>query len=216
MKLKKIASLMLAGVMAISMLAGCSNGSNGNNDKEEINTDVLSAASVIAELDKNTTDKVTFSANTSLESALNKALTMTGSSVLGFDQNGMAIFADLVVKAGDMDVVSKFTFPHAEWDQDMDAETRICAYAIPAADLGEKAAVDRFAAMVDQKVVDLEENGQYYAVSTDQIKNDQTYTKYSYTGNVAVVKVEDVMTGYVGYVGVMTVTCTPAEATGKL
>ena len=26
MKLKKIASLMLAGVMAISMLAGCSNG----------------------------------------------------------------------------------------------------------------------------------------------------------------------------------------------
>ena len=215
MKLKKIASLMLAGVMAISMLAGCSNGSNGNNDKEEINTDVLSAASVIAELDKNTTDKVTFSANASLESALNKALSVTGSSVLAQGAN-MGVFADLVAEAGDMEVVSKFTFPHAEWDQDMDAETRIWAYAIPAQDLSEKVAVDSFAAMVDQKVVDLEKNGQYYTVSKASIANDETYTKYSYTGNVAVVKVEDVMTGYVGYVGVMTVTCTPAEATGKL
>ena len=32
MKLKKIASLMLAGVMAVSMLAGCQNGSNGGNN----------------------------------------------------------------------------------------------------------------------------------------------------------------------------------------
>ena len=32
MKLKKIASLMLAGVMAVSMLAGCSNGNNGGNN----------------------------------------------------------------------------------------------------------------------------------------------------------------------------------------
>ena len=36
MKLKKIASLMLAGVMAVSMLAGCSgNGSNNNNNNDE-------------------------------------------------------------------------------------------------------------------------------------------------------------------------------------
>ena len=35
MKLKKIASLMLAGVMAVSMLAGCSTGSNGGNNGSE-------------------------------------------------------------------------------------------------------------------------------------------------------------------------------------
>ena len=35
MKLKKIASLMLAGVMAVSMLAGCSTGSNGGNNGNE-------------------------------------------------------------------------------------------------------------------------------------------------------------------------------------
>ena len=32
MKLKKIASLMLAGVMAVSMLAGCNTTSNGGNN----------------------------------------------------------------------------------------------------------------------------------------------------------------------------------------
>ena len=36
MKLKKIASLMLAGVMAVSMLAGCQTGSNGNGEEPEV------------------------------------------------------------------------------------------------------------------------------------------------------------------------------------
>ena len=31
MKLKKIASLALAGIMAVSMLAGCKDGNNGNS-----------------------------------------------------------------------------------------------------------------------------------------------------------------------------------------
>ena len=35
MKLKKIASLMLAGVMAVSMLAGCNTTSNGGNNGGE-------------------------------------------------------------------------------------------------------------------------------------------------------------------------------------
>ena len=36
MKLKKIASLLLAGVMAVSMLAGCQTGSNGNGEEPEV------------------------------------------------------------------------------------------------------------------------------------------------------------------------------------
>ena len=35
MKLKKIASLMLAGIMAVSMLAGCKSGSTGENGEQE-------------------------------------------------------------------------------------------------------------------------------------------------------------------------------------
>ena len=45
MKLKKIASLMLAGVMAVSMLAGCSNkggaSSEGQNDEPTVSMPLL-------------------------------------------------------------------------------------------------------------------------------------------------------------------------------
>ena len=218
MKLKKIASLMLAGVMAVSMLAGCSgngNGGNGGEGEGQVNTDNLSAASVIAELNEDTTEKVTFSADASLENALNKAIATTGSSV-GYAAEGfMPQFAALVAEVGEIEVVNAFTFPKAELDNDLDPQTRIWAYVIPSVDLSEKAAVDRFAAAVDQKVTDLEDNRQYFENSYGAVAGD-TYTKYSYTGNVAVVKVNDVVTGYTGYVGVMTVTCTPAEATLEL
>ena len=115
-----------------------------------------------------------------------------------------------------LDLVNIFTFPAAEKDQDLDAETRIWGMVIPAADFSEKIAVDLFAEMVDQKVEDLETHNQYKVASKNKVADGDNYTKYSYTGNIAVVKVEDVTTGYTGYVGVMTVTCTPAEATASL
>ena len=215
MKLKKIASLMLAGVMAVSMLAGCStngNGGNGGEGEGQVNTDSLSAASVITELDKDTTDKVTFSANASLESALSKAVSVVGSGNL----DDVGTLATVTADIAELDLVNIFTFPKAENDEDLDAQTRIWGMYIPAVDLSEKAAVDAFAALVDGKVADLVKYDQCLSASKDQVADEDTYTKYSYTGNVAVVKVSDVTTGYTGYVGVMTVTCTPAEATASL
>ena len=216
MKLKKIASLMLAGVMAVSMLAGCSgNGSNGGNGGEgegQVDTDSLSAASIIAELNEDTTEKVTFSANSSLENALNKAVSVVGSGNLGDTDYVARTTADIA----ELDLVRVFTFPKAEKDEDLDAETRIWSAYIPAIDLSEKAAVDVFAELVDGKVEDLVKNDQCRTASKDKVADDDTYTKYSYTGNIAVVKVEDVTTGYTGYIGVITVTCTPAEATASL
>lgn len=47
MKLKKIASLALAGVMAVSMLAGCNNGSNNNNNGSNGEVDVVPASAVL-------------------------------------------------------------------------------------------------------------------------------------------------------------------------
>ena len=61
MKLKKIAALALAGVMAVSMLAGCAG--KGTDDKNDI-TDLTSA--VIAQLSSDTTKKVTFTKSTDL------------------------------------------------------------------------------------------------------------------------------------------------------
>ena len=71
MKLKKIASLMLAGIMAVSMLAGCKSGTP-NTDPTEPETPVDSsfAAAVNAELDDKQKAIVTFENDATLSNAL--------------------------------------------------------------------------------------------------------------------------------------------------
>ena len=73
MKLKKIAALALAGVMAVSMLAGCAG--KGTDDKNDTtDTSGVTAAAVIAKLDTATTKVVGFDENTALEATLKKAI----------------------------------------------------------------------------------------------------------------------------------------------
>ena len=82
MKLKKIASLMLAGVMAVSMLAGCSN--NGNDkDPSTPETPVVSSAStkLYNDLSADTRLSITSAtANSTLESALASSTTKNWNS----------------------------------------------------------------------------------------------------------------------------------------
>ena len=77
MKLKKIASLMLAGVMAISMLAGCSNNS-GNDNKGEGEGETSTATSYSTELrsamNGDAMRKVTAVADAKLDAALKNAV----------------------------------------------------------------------------------------------------------------------------------------------
>ena len=47
MKLKKIASLALAGIMAVSMLAGCKDGGNSNSGSSSENTNTTSGYSAM-------------------------------------------------------------------------------------------------------------------------------------------------------------------------
>ena len=71
MKLKKIASLALAGIMAVSMLAGC-NGSNGGNNgssSSEVTTVNGAAAAINAELDENK-ELISFSEDSSLDNVV--------------------------------------------------------------------------------------------------------------------------------------------------
>ena len=63
MKLKKIASLALAGIMAVSMLAGCKDGSSSSSEPTNPVTPVTGAAAIIDEaLDENS-EKVAFTDN---------------------------------------------------------------------------------------------------------------------------------------------------------
>ena len=81
MKLKKIASLALAGVMAVSMLTACQTSSNNNNNNQGTNPPVetsgLSAA-VEARLDEDLLDYVTLKDSTELDADLEYAVEYVG------------------------------------------------------------------------------------------------------------------------------------------
>ena len=78
MKLKKIASLALAGIMAVSMLAGCKDGGNGNGDVVvDPPVDNSFAAAVNEELDDKYTSILSFESDSSVSNALNKIATST-------------------------------------------------------------------------------------------------------------------------------------------
>ena len=89
MKLKKIASLMLAGLMAVSMLAGCQTASNGGNNGGEGEGEGEGTASgyssvladnLSADAKK---DYITYQDNASDVTALEDALGNLGSVVTG-------------------------------------------------------------------------------------------------------------------------------------
>ena len=81
MKLKKIASLMLAGVMAVSMLAGCSGKTNGE-EKPGDDVVVVPETGIVAEVNNGQNQdndaKIDFTSNTSLDAALTSAVKAFG------------------------------------------------------------------------------------------------------------------------------------------
>src|SRR5699024_2484419 len=113
MKLKKIASLMLAGVMAVSMLAGCNTASN-NNDKPE-NPDAIpstsNSATVLHDNMKGDARKMTTpAANADLDSALKQVVdtyfnnedylgVLTGSSVAQVKYDNIAVNLEKALNA---------------------------------------------------------------------------------------------------------------------
>ena len=68
MKLKKIASLMLAGVMAVSMLAGCSG--DGNKEENGGNTEIKPTVSNAVSVMNDAQSAVKFEANSDFDAAL--------------------------------------------------------------------------------------------------------------------------------------------------
>ena len=87
MKLKKIASLMLAGVMAVSMLAGCSNGSsnNGGASSSEPTTTTGYSSTLYGKLGSIAKSKISFSDSTALNNALTKAMGYAGNDTLVYE-----------------------------------------------------------------------------------------------------------------------------------
>ena len=78
MKLKKIASLALAGVMAVSMLAGCSE-KTGDDTTDGDNNGTVATSPVVSAVN-DAQDKIDFTSDNSLTNALKKAVAEIGAN----------------------------------------------------------------------------------------------------------------------------------------
>ncbi len=223
MKLKKIASLMLAGVMAISMLAGCSNG--GNTEKPVEPATGVNANTVIAALDKKVTDKVTFTASSSLQTTLEKAVQYVGTenideinredltkfdttldedNVLYANKTGDVQSEDWYKKAENNSITRVVKLTDKDYSKYTDAAV-VEALAKAVNDLeiarpnGTGSANQTAAELVSYNNTDFDENGNKY------------YYTFKYTGTMAVTKV--VGDNSTSYVVALTVTRVPSKAT---
>ena len=211
MKLKKIASLMLAGVMAVSMLAGCSgkgNDSNNNGNNTTVDTSVLGVDGIVSLLDEDTTKSVKFSADNSLQNALNKVVSEIGTQIVSTDMNSQK--SNIVERIVEVAEIENFQGGNqfalqAMKKKDADPQTLVDLYIIPAADMSEKMANNVFASDIDDLIANVN------IKDRSSIEDDGSYYKFSFNSNVAAVKVMST-DGFAGYVAVVTLTCTSAEA----
>ena len=108
MKLKKIASLMLAGVMAVSMLAGCQTTSNDQPTQPEQPTTPATgySATVQGKLSAIAKSKLTLSDDAKLDDALDYAVGFASANKIGdwyVGHDNMAMIAgDSATSAGDV------------------------------------------------------------------------------------------------------------------
>ena len=205
MKLKKIASLALAGIMAVSMLAGCKDGGNGNSGSSSENTSTASGYSkVLADnLSDDVTDKkyVTFQDNAQDEAALRQSLNNLNTTALannsagrvlgcifGFEKNGYPeMIADFVDAAGFTDEDLKIGDLAMTWyasNNYINRTVKDGTVFVIDGKVGANEAVKQVAAEVEKYLEQLQEHNSQNAGSSSV--NNDVYD-YEYTVSVSVV-----------------------------
>ena len=215
MKLKKIASLMLAGVMAVSMLAGCSNGTKPDDgEKEPVVTGLT--GEVVAALDEDTTKAVSFTSDSNLDNVVAKYVQKNGT-------NGVKNISASALNSIDDEVSeeTKFTWPDSVGNKDSAKSaakeanvTIVVSSNTVTAGASRDYAVKQIAKAIDDAIENLNLKDDTVIFNVD-IDNDgeaeQFWYDYSYAGNLSVTEVKDATTGVVSYVAVFTVTRTAAQ-----
>ena len=191
MKLKKIASLALAGIMAVSMLAGCSTSGNNGNDDPVVTppADNSFAASINAELSDSQKAIVTFEADSKLASALNSVADKFDSNVLATAdsswQSGQVVedFRDMMGAEANVGFGDEFKNANTK-------DTTAASIMIIPGELTEKGMIKEAADQIDDFI---------NSTTLPNESGDHKY-RYAYTGSVAYVKVESLNGNVSAYV----------------
>ena len=219
MKLKKIASLMLAGVMAVSMLAGCSNKPNEGTGEGEGTGSVTTSPVVSAVNDAQ--DKIDFTSDNSLTSALKKAVAEIGAAGTDADTKLEEYVAKTTGVAYDEQLNGETRY------DEKDGETKTIVKVVP---VGSENAWTQDAVVVNvtnaiKKVVDGLADTTFVkydpeatilpGISTDNgaTKVGDKYNNYSYTGTVTDLVSVTSMDGTTNYYVAYTITQTTSVLT---
>ena len=202
MKLKKIASLMLAGIMAVSMLAGCKGNTVNENPGEQPEEPTTSGYSAVFEDAMDPDDiadgKITMSDNADLTARLNKAIGNLSADTIDAFYNGnvagnrtvfhfargsvypdLVVIADLMDADGERDAFSDADDMLADMDNVTTAKTVTLLYAVNSA-VDANEAVEQVARRLDSEIGDLPINNDRQGANTTESVH------FVYTGSVSV------------------------------
>ena len=219
MKLKKIASLALAGVMAVSMLTACNTASNGNtNDNDDVIVNPAPTSIVTAVNNgQSATNKVKidFTSDASLDAALSSAVKSVGD--IGLRPEMVALMQELTGEKVGINEVDQKTGWKKDiingvitrgWKLDTSVDGKVVTdmevMYIPG--LTEEAALKRAADAIDSVVATLVDT------TYNMVEADEKYTDYSYTGTVSMVSAQTVA-GTTNYYVAYTITQTTSVKT---
>ena len=204
MKLKKIASLMLAGVMAVSMLAGCSGNGNDSGNNGDGTVVKPSTSSIVAAFndgqDEDNKAKVTFSSDATFDAAVKKAIENVGDSA---NKNWVKALIAGLTGANYNSSWNDFNTDAAKNGEKVTV-LELETYG-SGAYWTENAAMEQAARDVNEEIAKLK------ATTKDASMNEgDTYYGYTYTGNVSMVAAQQESGATVYYVA-YTVTRTASE-----
>ena len=217
MKLKKIASLMLAGVMAASMLAGCSGNNGGSNNGNNNGEITVPSTSAIVDAfndgqDPDNDIKITFTSDSALESVLKQAVKMSDYNEDYKDKNNNTITNADVILANIQALTGKaydalFTTNTVGQAKDKMVKTELNVITRNSSEYyTEDFALKNIAKTVDEKIANL------LVDNMDGKKDGEQYFSFSYTGAVSMVadaEEDGTTTWYIAY----TITQTAAQET---
>ena len=213
MKLKKIASLMLAGIMAVSMLTACGGNTTGNEEEKPPVVDPVDtsfAASVNELLSTEEKNVITFTNDSTLNGVLAKvAPTIDSWNLMTFNMGAGHVF---VTDARDMrhllgiDRDNSMVFGKKLFYNTATSATTAADIFVVDGSYTEEGVAEFVAEYVDHLM-----NGYHMpAVGAEKVPY-----RYAYTGSIACTKVTNLSGDFESYVVAFTMTQTPTKVTNN-